>query len=210
MKNALAELVGTLLLVLVFGLTVVPPNVGPFAPLAIGAVLAALVSAGGRLSMPQYNPALTFASWLRGRGEAKSIAPVMLAQIFGGIAAALLVYFFRSGNTAPLGTFDPVKALAAEFLFTFLLAYVVLSLPLPATGGGTVSSGLTVGLAYTAALYGVTPLSGGSLNPAVSIGLCVAGAAGWSAVWIPLIGSFAGAAFAAIISKWLGEGEPRT
>jgi aquaporin Z len=209
MKNALSEFVGTLLLVLVFGLTVVPPNVGPFAPLAIGAVLAALISAGGRLSMPHYNPALTLASWLRGRSEAKSIAPVMLAQLMGGIAAALLVYFFRSGNTVHLGVFDPVKALAAEFLFTFLLAYVFLNFASQGTGGGNSSAGLMVGLAYCAGLYGATPLSGGSLNPAVSVGLCVAGAAEWSAVWIPLIGSFAGAAFAAIISKSLAGGEIR-
>jgi aquaporin Z len=208
MKNALAEFVGTLMLVLVFGLTVVPPNVGPFAPLAIGAVLAALVAAGRGLSMPQYNPALTLASWLRGKREAKSVAPVVLAQLAGGIAAALLVHFFRSGNTVPLGAFDPVKALAAEFLFTFLLTYIFLNIGSPAAGGGNVSSGLAIGLAYCAGLYAATPLSGGSLNPAVSIALCVAGAAEWSTLWVPLIGSLAGAVLAAIVSKMVGAGEP--
>jgi aquaporin Z len=207
MKNALVEFVGSLFLVLVVGLTVVPPNVGPFAPLAIGAALAALVYAGGHISGGHYNPAVTLAAWLRGRNATKEIAPFMLAQLLGGVAAGYLVLFFRSGNTAPVAAHDAVKALTAEFLFTFLLAYVVLNTTISSRSAGNASYGLAIGLAFCAGLYAATPLSGGALNPAIAVAMCVMGLEAWSGLWIPFVGSFAGAALAATVYTMVNPGE---
>lgn len=207
MKDAVAEFVGSLLLVLVVGLTVVPPNVGPFAPIAIGLALAALVYAGGHLSGGHYNPAVTLAMWFRGRAATKDLARLMIAQILGAIVASLLVVFFRSGSATAIVAHDVMKALVAEFLFTFFLVYVVLNTMTSSKTAGNSYYGMAVGFAYLAGLYGAAPLSGGALNPAVALGMCVMGLENWSGIWIPLLGSFAGAALGAIIFKMANPGE---
>ena len=59
MQKVVVELIGTFFLVLVIGLTVVAPGAGPLAPLAIGAMLMAMVYAGVPISGAHYNPAVT-------------------------------------------------------------------------------------------------------------------------------------------------------
>merc|ERR1719198_2505812 len=62
------------------------------------------------------------------------------------------------------------QALAGEFIFTFLLCFVVLSV---ATVKSPLSQyfGLAIGACVIAGGYAIGNLSGGSLNPAVSAGL---------------------------------------
>lgn len=64
MRRYLNELLGTLSLVLIVGCCVLRDR--PFAPLAIGGVLAAMVYAGGHISGGHYNPAVSLAVWVRG------------------------------------------------------------------------------------------------------------------------------------------------
>ena len=68
MKKYLVEFVGTFFLVATIGNVVMTPNdAGALAPLAIGAVLMAMVFAGGHVSGAHYNPAVTIAVYLRGK-----------------------------------------------------------------------------------------------------------------------------------------------
>merc|ERR1719401_354642 len=62
-----------------------------------------------------------------------------------------------------------------EFVFTFLLAYVVLSVATVKTAYTPLSEyfGLAIGSCVTAGGLAIGSLSGGSLNPAVSIGLAL-------------------------------------
>ena len=48
----------------------IKPDIGGFAPLAIGSALMVMVYAGGHVSGGHYNPAVTLAVWLRGRRPA--------------------------------------------------------------------------------------------------------------------------------------------
>ena len=65
MKKYLVEFIGTFFLVLTIGMTVIDPDKGVIAPLAIGATLMVMVFAGGHVSGAHYNPAVTLAVWLR-------------------------------------------------------------------------------------------------------------------------------------------------
>jgi N-acetylated-alpha-linked acidic dipeptidase len=127
MQNYLVELIGTFFLVLVIGLTVIDPGAGALAPLAIGSTLMVMVYAGGHISGGHYNPAVTLAVWLRGKCAAKDVAPYMIAQVLGGIIAALVVSFCKPNASVVAASPDIGRALLVELLFTFALCYVVLN-----------------------------------------------------------------------------------
>jgi aquaporin Z len=88
MKYAV-EMIGTLFLVFTIGTAVRSGN--PLAPLAIGAVLMAMVYAGGHISGAHYNPAVTLAVLIRGRIEIREAVGYWIAQIVGGLLASALV-----------------------------------------------------------------------------------------------------------------------
>jgi len=169
MNKHLAELVGRFFLVLTIGCTVIPGAAGVIAPLAIGSALMVMVYAGGHISGAHYNPALTLAVWLRGKCLTKDVIPYMLGQIAGAaLAAAVVVFLFGWGK--PMVIQNVPRAIVAEFLFTFALAYVVLNV---ATAKGTENNsfyGLAVGFTVMTGAFAVGGVSGGAFNPAVAIG----------------------------------------
>ena len=90
MRKYLTELIGTFFLVLTIGMTVIGGK-GDFAPIAIGAILMAMVFAGGYISGAHYNPAVTLAVLIRGKISAGDAVVYMIVQIAGGCAAGLVV-----------------------------------------------------------------------------------------------------------------------
>ncbi len=115
MNKYFAEFIGTFFLVLTIGRTVIGHGAGPFAPLAIGSALMVMIFAGGHISGGHFNPAVTLGVWLRGKCEAKDVAPYMTFQIMGGVLAALVVKFLKGGvAVVPLQP-ETVPALLAEF-----------------------------------------------------------------------------------------------
>jgi aquaporin Z len=134
MNKYLAEFIGTFFLVLTIGCTVIGRGAGPFAPLAIGSALMVMIFAGGHISRGHFNQAFTLGVWLRGKCEAKDVAPYMTFQIMGAVLAALAVKFLKSGAAITVLQPATVPALLAEFHFTFALVYVVLN---AATAKGT-------------------------------------------------------------------------
>src|SRR6201994_870110 len=97
MNKYVAELIGTFFLVLTIGSTVIGQGAGPLAPLAIGSALMVMVFAGGHISGGHFNPAVTLGVWLRGKCEAKNVAPYMTFQIIGAVLAAFAVKCLKAG-----------------------------------------------------------------------------------------------------------------
>jgi len=200
MKNTAVEFIGTLFFVLVVGLTVVPPNVGPFAPLAVGAALAALVYAGGRF----YNPAATLALWIRGKYTLKDAILILVVQIAAGIVAALVVNYIRSGAFGPATTpivRDSIKVLVTETLFTFLLVYVILEVATSSKSAGNSYYGIAIGLTVTAICYAGAPVSGADFNPAVAGGAAFMGLISAADVWLYIGANLIGGALAAVMYR---------
>jgi aquaporin Z len=206
MKTGLVEFVGTFFLVFVIGLTIVPPNVGPFAPLAIGAALAALVYAGGRF----YNPAVTIAIWIRGKYTAKEAVIACIAQIVAGIVAAIVINYLRVGGihaaTTPVAR-DAIKLFVTEFLFTFVLSYVILQVATSSKTAGNAYYGIAVGLTVVAASYAAAPISGAEFNPAVASAGSVMGLISAGDLWLCLGANFIGGAIAAIVYRFVSPEE---
>jgi aquaporin Z len=206
MKTGLLEFIGTFLFVLVIGLTVVPPNVGPFAPLAIGAALAALVYAGGGY----YNPAVSIAVWIRGKYTAKEAVIACIAQIVAGIAAAFVINYLRTGGihaaTTPVAR-DAVKLFITEFVFTFMLSYVMLQVMTSSKTAGNAYYGIAIGLTVVAGSYAAAPISGAEFNPAVASAGSVMGLISAGDLWLCLGASFIGGAIAAIVYRFMSPEE---
>lgn len=201
MKRLLVEGLGTLFLVLVVGLTGIEPGAGAMAPLAIGAILAVMVYAGGPVSGGHYNPAVTLAAWLRGACGTGDVLPYCTAQIAGAVLAATLVGACKS--LSGVSALEPpvVPALLVEFLFTFALAYVVLQTATTKKAAKNSYFGLAIGGTVMAAAYAGGNISGGAFNPAVAVGLTLMGLSNLNHLWIFLVGNLAGGALAAVLFR---------
>jgi len=207
MTKYAAELIGTFFLVLTIGCTVIGPGAGPFAPLAIGSALMVMIFAGGHISGGHFNPAVTLGVWLRGKCPTKDVAPYMASQVFGAVLAALVVKLIKNGvAVTPLHP-ATVPALAAEFLFTFALVYVVLNVATAKGTSGNSFYGLAIGFTVLVGAFSVGNISGGAFNPAVAAGASVIGLSSWPNIWIYLVADFAGAAVAAGAFKILNPAE---
>jgi aquaporin Z len=208
MNKYFAEFIGTFFLVLTIGCTVIGHGAGPFAPLAIGSALMVMIFAGGHISGGHFNPAVTLGVWLRGKCDAKDVAPYMIFQIMGAMLAALVVKFLLKGGAAvvPLQP-ETVPALLAEFLFTFALVYVVLNVATAKGTSGNSFYGLAIGFTVLVGAFSVGNISGGAFNPAVAVGISILGLSSWANIWIYLVAEFAGAVVAAGAFKALNPAE---
>jgi aquaporin Z len=201
MKNYIVEFIGTFFLVLVVGLTVIEPGASMLAPLAIGATLMIMVYAGGPISGGHYNPAVTLGVWLRGKCETKDVIPYMAVQIIAGAIAAFIVSYVKGDPAIGEITLDIPKSILNEFLFTFALVYVVLNVATSKKSAGNSYFGLAIGFTVVVGAFAGGSISGGAYNPAVATGITLMGIAPVSAIWVYLLGNFAGGACAAFVYK---------
>jgi aquaporin Z len=203
MKKYIAEFIGTFFLVLTIGCTVIPAASGVIAPLAIGAALMAMVFAGGHISGAHFNPAVTFAIFIRGRLELKDVIPYWVAQLAAGVVAAFVAMFLVGKSGTPMDIANIPAAFVAEFLFTFALAYVVLNC---ATAKGTLDNsfyGLAIGMIVMVGAFSVGSISGGAFNPAVALGIVIMHLVKTSDVWIHVAADLVGGLIAALTFKFL-------
>jgi aquaporin Z len=203
MRKYIAEFIGTFFLVLTVGCTVIPGAAGVIPALAIGGVLMVMIFAGGHISGGHFNPAVTFAIFIRGRLELKDVVPYWVSQIVAGIAAACVAMFLVGKNGTPMEITNIPVVFLAEFLFTFALAYVVLNC---ATAKGTLDNsfyGLAIGFTVLAGIFAVGAISGGAFNPAVAIGAGVMSLLKISDIWIHILAELAAGLVAGLTFKFL-------
>jgi aquaporin Z len=197
MTKYLVEFIGTFFLVLTIGCATLPPgDAGALAPLAIGSVLMVMIFAGGYVSGAHYNPAVSLAVFLRGRLTLADLIPYIIAQVVGAAVAAGIVLYFKEKGGTP-GELQVFKALAAEFLFTFALCYVVLNVATAKGTSGNPTYGLAIGFTVLAGAFAVGKISGGAFNPAVVVGAIIFGGIALQDIWIFLVANFAAAVAAA-------------
>lgn len=171
MKAYLMELIGT------FFLTVALIATGK--PLAVGAVLMALVYIGGHISGAHYNPAVSLAMWLRGALPAEEVLWYMGSQLIGAfLAAAYFKQVFGSAFVPKLIPSINMWPGISEALLTFLFCLAFLTVVLSRKFKPTSVQGFVIGFTFMAILFG-----GSVYNPAIVAGtalhkLFVAGAGG--------------------------------
>jgi aquaporin Z len=196
------EFIGTFFLVLTVGLAVLAgPATALFAPLAIGSVLAVMVYAGGHISGGHYNPAVSFAVYLRGKLSHVDLVYYWIAQLLAAVVAAYLAIYLTGNKFAATLDLDVVRSLIVEFLFTFALCFVVLNVATAKATTGNSYFGFAIGFIVLVGAYTVGAISSGAFNPAVALGAVILKAVSWKSLWVYILGNLAGGAAAAFTFK---------
>ena len=193
------EAIGTFFLVFTVGAAVGTGS--RLAPLAIGAVLTAMVYGGGHISGGHYNPAVTLAVLVRRRIAMGDAFMYWIVQFGAGLLAAAVVSGIvdpaqaATTVTMPLTGHALVAAFAAELLFTFALCYVVLTVATSRSHPDNSYFGLAIGFTVLAGAIAVGAISGGAFNPSVTLGAALMGMFAWPTLWVYLVAQvIAGAA----------------
>lgn len=157
------EALGTFFLVLAIGLTT--------NPFAIGITLAVLIYVGRYVSGAHYNPAVAFAFFLKKRLTASEFLAYVLSQLSGAFIAAYVIYLFSSlvFYIVPPAETNLYQQAGAEILFSFLFILVMLNFSLTPVLRKNHLFGFAVGLSFAGAIFLGSQISGGMLNPVVSI-----------------------------------------
>ena len=212
MKKYLAEMVGTMVLVLMGCGTAVSLACGVDTASVIGTACAfglavvAMAYAIGGISGCHINPAITLGCLLTKRISCKDAAWYMVFQVIGAFIGSAILYALvttspelaqgtTTGANACSGTV--VNGLVAEIVLTCIFVLVVLGTTDEKKGAGNFA-GLAIGLSLILIHLVGIHYTGTSVNPARSIAPAVfAGGEALSQLWVFIVGPFVGAALAA-------------
>ena len=203
-RRYIAEFVGT------FGIVFAPVALsatGKFSGSDSGLMAAAWVSglsvlamiyALGHISAAHFNPAVTLGFAVAGRFPWRYVLPYWAAELAGGITAAAVVALMFGGgygaNVPAAGSF--ARAVSMEAVLTFFLMLVIISVATDKRVNGAVP-GLAIGLTVVFDVLIGGPITGGSMNPARSLGPALfAGGSAIANYWIYVMGPSLGAVVA--------------
>lgn len=218
MKKFLAEMIGTMVLVLMGCGVAVSLNCGVDTASVVGTALAfglsvvAMAYAIGGISGCHINPAITLGVWLSKRMSGKEAAMYMVAQFIGAVIGSAILFALTSTSTEIAGTgANAIQAgatvtsgLIAEIVFTFVFVLVVLGTTDEKKGAGNLA-GLAIGLTLVLVHLVCIRYTGTSVNPARSFGPALfQGGAALEQLWIFIVGPFVGGALAAGVWSVLG------
>ena len=214
--SAVAELIGTFILVFTGCAVAVAAilqrsTAGPAfydslaVALAFGIALVVIVAAIGHVSGAHVNPAVTLALAVTKKFSWQYVPIYLGAQLLGAVLGAIAVWITYGGAareaaslaaTFPTDGVGDLQALVVEILVTFILMFVVISVATDERAPAGVAP-LAVGFALACGVLIAGPVTGGSLNPARTLGpMIVAGQ--FTALWVYIVGPIVGAVLAAL------------
>jgi MIP family channel proteins len=222
-RDGLAEFIGTFMLIFIgAGVATLLGQTGePVAAsllvvaLAHGLILITIVTTFGHISGAHVNPSVTLGLLVGGKISVVRAVVYWVAQFVGGIAGALLVrWLFPDpgfiGQTTPALGITDVMIIVVEGVLTFFLVSAVYQNAVYAKTGNI--AGLAIGLTLAAGILLGGPLTGGSLNPARTLGPgLVSGVT--DSILAYMIGIFGGGLVAGLVHGYVftptrGAGEP--
>lgn len=217
MRKYLAEMVGTMVLVLMGCGVAVSLNCSSNCletvnastvigtALAFGLSVVAMAYTIGGISGCHINPAITLGCLLSGRIKTKEAMMYMLFQVIGAFIGSTILWLLVNNVNGLTGTGanacqDGVSitgGLLAEIFFTFVFVLTVLGTTDSKKGAGNFA-GLAIGLCLVLVHLVCIRYTGTSVNPARSIAPAVfEGGKALEQLWIFIIGPFIGAILAA-------------
>jgi MIP family channel proteins len=175
--------------------------------LAFGLALAAVVAAVGHVSGAHVNPAVTLGMAATGKFPWQYTPHYIGAQLVGAVLAAFATWLTFGGagarNEAKLAATYPaqgvgdLQAFVVEILITFILVFVVMAVATDDRAPAAIAP-IAVGFALAVGVFIAGPVTGGSVNPARSLGpMLVAG--DLTSFWLYILGPIIGGALAALL-----------
>ncbi len=208
-RRYVAEMIGTFALVAIGpGAVMVAASTHAFdqvgVALAFGLVITLCVASLGHVSGAHINPAVTIGFWSIGRFPARDVVPYVVAQCAGAVAASAFLRW-AIGPLANLGATVPAlavpQAFAVELGYSALLAFVIMGVATDDKSPPGVAP-FAIGATVAAGALVTGPLTGGSFNPARSLGPAVVSGV-WTSHWLYWIAPIAGMCCAMRIYRWL-------
>jgi len=210
-KRLAAELVGTFGFFFI-GFTSIAA--GAPGPIGFGFGLFLMIAALGHISGGHYNPAVTVGLVIGRKHPSNEAVQYIVAQIIGGVIAALLaaVMFDGLNNftrdsmvTKPGAGVSDFKAMLVELVATLLFLMVISAVATDKNAPWNgIQAPIFIGLFIFTAATVFGPISGGSFNPAVSIAPAIV-AGSFSNLWIYLVGPFVGGAIGGGLYMWFRD-----
>ena len=226
MKKYLAEMIGTMVLVLMgCGVAVslncssdcaTVANAGTVigTALAFGLAVVAMAYTIGGISGCHINPAITLGVFLSGRMSGKDAGMYILFQCIGAFIGSALLCLLTANVEDLAGTgandlqngVSVMGGLIAEIIFTCVFVLVVLGATSKTNGATNNFAGLAIGLSLVLIHLACIRYTGTSVNPARSMAPAFfQGGTALANLWIFIVGPFVGGALAAGIWKVIEE-----
>lgn len=226
MRKYLAEAIGTFVLVvcgcgtaMLVGCDAANGSGYLLTALAFGLVIVGMAYCVGNISGCHINPAVSLGVYMTGGMDTSEFIGYVISQCCGSlIGSALLAIMFSLGEvTDKTGGFGAngldgvhgsmAAGLLVEIVLTFIFVLTILGVTSKKAGHGSFG-GLIIGLTLVLVHILGIGLTGTSVNPARSLGPALFAAisgntAPMIALWVFIVGPFAGAALAAVTHKFL-------
>ena len=227
MKQYGAELLGTFWLVLggcgSAVLAAAFPGVGiglHGVSLAFGLTVLTMAFAIGHISGCHLNPAVSIGLWAGGRFPGKQLAPYILAQVAGAIAAAAVLYVIASGKPGfdvvasgfasngfgehSPGQYSLTAAVITEVVMTMFFLLIIMGATDKRAPAGFAP--IAIGLALTLIHLISIPVTNTSVNPARSTGVALF-VGGWAVtqLWVFWLAPIVGAVLGALTYRLIAE-----
>ena len=175
----------------------------------------------GPISGGHFNPAVSVGLWAGGRFPGSQLPGYVIAQVFGAIVGAGVLYLIASGKadfslaggfaSNGYGEHSPGKyslfaGVVSEVVMTFMFLIIILGATHQRSTAG--AAGLAIGLALTLIHLVSIPVTNTSVNPARSTGPAIF-VGGWALqqLWVFWVAPIVGAAIAGFVHKTLLEGK---
>ena len=188
---------------------------------AFGLTVLTMAFAIGHISGCHLNPAVSVGLWVGGRFPAGQLAPYIVAQVFGAIAAGGVLYVIASGapgfdvangfasngyGAHSPGGYSMVAALVTEVVMTMFFLLIILGATdkrAPA-GFAPIAIGLALMLIHLISI----PVTNTSVNPARSTGVALF-VGDWAVgqLWLFWLAPLAGAVLGALCYRGIFEKE---
>jgi len=226
MKKYIAEFIGTFWLVFagcgsaIFAAAFPDVGIGlAGVSLAFGLTVLTMAFAIGHISGCHLNPAVSIGLWIGGRFNAKDLAPYIIAQVAGGIAAGGALYLIASGKEGfsltngfasnGFGAHSPdnysmIACIITEVLTTAFFLVIILGATAKRAPQGFAP--IAIGLALTLIHLVTIPITNCSVNPARSTGVAVfVGDWAVSQLWLFWAAPIAGAIIGALVHRSIDD-----
>lgn len=187
--------------------------------LAFGLTVLTMAYAIGHISGCHLNPAVSIGLWAGGRFPANKLLPYIIAQVFGGIVAAAVLYLIATGKAGfdvsagfasngygehSPGGYSLTAALTSEVVMTMMFLIIILGATDKRAPQGFAP--IAIGLCLTLIHLISIPVTNTSVNPARSTGVALfVGDWATAQLWLFWVAPIIGGVLGALVYRFIGE-----
>ncbi|OBB01323.1 hypothetical protein A5662_13800 [Mycobacteriaceae bacterium 1482268.1] len=202
------EAIGTFVLVATAGVAVL--SAYPLVSVGLAVALMVVIYAAGHLAGGQFNAAVTLAMVMRGRIGLRAATMHWLAQVGGGLLAAIVVRVIVDPDRMSvvdllLADRALIGGFVTELVSAFLLSYAVLGLTTTAVPKPSSAYDLAAGVGAIVGALSVAAMSTGALSAATVMHQLAAGLFSWVTVWVYLVGQIVAGLLAGVTFLTFGS-----